>query len=143
MVTIQCDWCGAEISRYPSLVHPRNFCNRECQGKYRSEHYTSTRAANWQGGQKKDRERVQWFMPWHHRADNKGYVFRYVISAELSIGRPLAAGEVIHHIDGDPANDHPDNLQVLASQSEHARIHGLQRPVEMMNNMRNARRKAS
>lgn len=123
MTTVKCDWCGAEISRYPSQIHPRNFCNRSCLGKYRSENYIATRAANWRGGTRRDRNRCQWFMPWHHRADKRGYVYRYVIAAELHLGRPLRIGEVVHHIDGDVTNDHPDNLQVLANQSEHIAIH--------------------
>lgn len=140
MVELACDWCGAAISRFPSQVFETNFCGRTCQGRYRSVHRTGPKSAHWKGGIRKDHRRVQWFMPWHHRADNKGYVFRYVIVAELGLGRPLKPGEVIHHLDGDPTNDHPDNLQVLTSQAEHARIHGLQRSTTQITRMREARK---
>ena len=36
------------------------------------------------------------------------------------MGRPLRPGEVVHHLDGDPTNNHPDNLVVLPSQRHHA-----------------------
>lgn len=42
---------------------------------------------------------------------------------EQKIGRPLRNGEVVHHRDGDLRNNHPDNLEVLQSQSHHAKRH--------------------
>ena len=33
--------------------------------------------------------------------------------------RPLQAGEVVDHIDGDLRNNHPDNLRVFSSNAEH------------------------
>lgn len=43
--------------------------------------------------------------------------------AESMLGRPLAGGEVVHHIDGDKRNNSPDNLMVFPSQAEHAAWH--------------------
>ena len=45
------------------------------------------------------------------------------IVAEQMLGRPLAPDEVVHHIDGDGLNNDPENLMVLPSQAEHARLH--------------------
>lgn len=45
------------------------------------------------------------------------------VIAEKILGRPLKKGEVVHHIDHDKKNNAPENLQVLASQAEHARVH--------------------
>lgn len=36
--------------------------------------------------------------------------------AEAKIGRPLEDSEQVHHIDGDPLNPHPDNLEVLEAE---------------------------
>lgn len=127
LITVKCDWCQSSVNRFPSKVHPTNFCNKQCQGQYRSANLTATRAANWKGGVKGDRDRVLWHMPWHPRADRRGYVYRYIVSAELGLGRHLQKGEVVHHLDGDHTNDHPENLMVLPSQSEHARLHNFQR----------------
>ena len=45
------------------------------------------------------------------------------VIAEHMLGRALLPSEVVHHIDGDPRNNDPSNLQVLASSAEHARLH--------------------
>lgn len=46
------------------------------------------------------------------------------VVAEQKIGRALLPGEVVHHIDGDHLNNHPDNLEIIASQAAHAALHG-------------------
>jgi hypothetical protein len=52
------------------------------------------------------------------------------VVAEEKIGRPLRKGEVVHHIDENILNNHPDNLHVFASQAEHARHHKLLKTLE-------------
>lgn len=59
----------------------------------------------------------------HSRAHPNGYVYEHIIVAETKLGRPLLEGEVVHHIDLDKTNNHPDNLQVFASQTEHINYH--------------------
>lgn len=44
------------------------------------------------------------------------------VIAEQMIGRPLAKGEIVHHIDGNKHNNDPSNLQVM-TQSEHMKLH--------------------
>src|SRR3990167_3513579 len=43
------------------------------------------------------------------------------IIAAATLGRDLLPGEVVHHIDGDRQNFHPDNLHVYKSHSHHIR----------------------
>lgn len=49
--------------------------------------------------------------------------YAHRILAEEVIGRPLKKGEVVHHKDGNPRNNLIDNLEVLSSQVEHAKLH--------------------
>jgi predicted nucleic acid-binding Zn ribbon protein len=42
---------------------------------------------------------------------------------ETYLGRHLLPTEVVHHIDGNPENNKIENLQLCASQSEHASLH--------------------
>ena len=44
------------------------------------------------------------------------------VLAEQLLARPLKAGEIVHHRDGDSTNNDPANLLVLPSQRYHAHI---------------------
>jgi hypothetical protein len=46
---------------------------------------------------------------------------RYV--AEKKLGRPLKAGEVVHHKDRNKLNNSQNNLQVCSSQNAHWNMH--------------------
>ena len=53
--------------------------------------------------------------------DSKRLVHRVV--AEKKLGRRLYAQEVVHHIDRNKLNNHPENLYVFANQEAHDRVH--------------------
>lgn len=53
--------------------------------------------------------------------------YKHRAIAAWALGRPLRAGEVVHHRNGDPRDNQPDNLQVLPSQRAHALLHHYRR----------------
>ena len=57
------------------------------------------------------------------RIRTKPIKFLYVYTAEKALGRPLPKGAVVHHIDGNPYNDSPNNLVILQSHKEHMVLH--------------------
>jgi hypothetical protein len=129
MVATTCAWCGARLERWASQIRERNFCGLGCLGKYRSEHWTGPDAAHWKGGTRRDRGRVLVHCPDHPSAQQNGYVYRYRLVMEEKLCRPLTPDEIVHHIDGDESNDHPDNLAVM-TQNEHAAYHSARRPAK-------------
>jgi hypothetical protein len=79
-------------------------------------------ASRWKGGTTRHLGRVYVRKPGHPRATKDDYVFRYVLVAEEMLGRSLAPGEVVHHLNGVKDDDRPENLAVM-TQSEHRRLH--------------------
>lgn len=69
------------------------------------------------------------FCPTHPRAWPNGYLYVHIIVAELKIGRLLANGEVVHHMDHNKKNNSPENIEVLSA-SDHSRVHA--RPKTML-----------
>jgi hypothetical protein len=59
--------------------------------------------------------------PDHPQCNSNGYVREHRLVAESLLGRTLLQGEVVHHIDDDPANNSPENLQVFPSNADHLR----------------------
>lgn len=55
----------------------------------------------------------------HHLADCRGYVYEHRLIAEQVLGRELRPGEVVHHRNGDKADNSPINLLVCPSKGHH------------------------
>lgn len=73
----------------------------------------------WKGG----RARPRIWMPEHPRANSNGYVLEHIVVAERKLGRPVLLGEEVHHIDGNPKNNNPENLKVCPDRATHMAFH--------------------
>lgn len=70
---------------------------------------------NWKGGRTvTEGGYVLVKAPEHPDADVRGYVYEHRLIAAQMLGRPLAPGERVRHRDGDPGNNHPSNLRIVA-----------------------------
>lgn len=74
----------------------------------------------WNGGVMMSRGYRHVKHPGHPRANPvNGYVREHILVMEERLGRPLRPGEVVHHVDGDTANNDPANLELFESNAAH------------------------
>lgn len=143
-VELVCDYCGAEIRRYPSQVKKHNFCSRACLGKFSSKKH-NPEGYKYRSFEKKAKRFARMNSTWNQEkmtwgvrnklrearlgtGEGKNYSKIYGrhehrVVAEQMLGRALRKGEVVHHINRDRRDNRPENLMVFASQAEHARWH--------------------
>ena len=77
---------------------------------------------NWQGGRSKCNGYIEVYAP-EHPAANRGRVYEHRLIAEETLGRSLPAGVLVHHADGDRANNRRTNLVVCPDDGYHQLLH--------------------
>lgn len=133
MLWVLCATCKRpfRIKAHDYLKRGRKNCSLECRnytlsvnstGKKRPE-LQGTLNPNWRGGRTIHcKGYVYLYAPDHPRA-SKGYVFEHILVAEEKLGRYLLEGETVHHINGDRADNQPENIHVFSSNGDHTAYH--------------------
>jgi hypothetical protein len=121
-----CSICGVSVLRYDCQLKKSKtvFCSKACVGAAKRNgselncHHCG-KAFYRRFGEQDIGDRV------HNGKSYKRISGRHLhrIVAEAKLGRALLPGEVVHHKDENKRNNHPDNLEVLPSQSVHAKLH--------------------
>lgn len=88
--------------------------------------HTGKNNGNWKGGKIKVNGYILIRKPKHPKSKN-GYIGEHIIVMEKSIGRFLKKDEIVHHKNKIRNDNRIENLQLLKNQSEHIRLHNLQR----------------
>lgn len=78
---------------------------------------------NWKGGIRFIKGYKHLLMLEHPDARRDGYIAEHRVIMEKKIGRRLGKEEVVHHMDGDIRNNHPDNLELHSSNGHHLSEH--------------------
>lgn len=76
---------------------------------------------NWKGGRRISRGYVTILKPDYPFADKQGYVLEHRLIIEKHIGRYLTCGEVVHHINGNTADNRIKNLILFNGNGNHIR----------------------
>jgi hypothetical protein len=122
MAKFNCAFCGKEFNADPHRIKRnkgRICCSKKCSYSLR----IGPNHPSWKGGRQTDRlGYVRVYCPDHPFTNNRGYVQEHRLIVEKKIGRYLNPSEIVHHIDGNPGNNHPDNLVIVTSK-RHRAIH--------------------
>lgn len=112
MLAKPCARCGATFQFRPDHINRAKFCSRTCR---------STTVANQTADRRGDLQRGRGEGRTYRKRGGR-HEHREV--AQAKVGRALTSDEIVHHIDHDIHNNHPDNLRVM-TRAEHMREHGM------------------
>jgi len=76
---------------------------------------------NWRGGRKLVGRYWYLYRPDHPNATKSKYVLEHRLVAEQKLGRYLLPTEVVHHRNGNPQDNRPENLEVFQTNALHLR----------------------
>lgn len=100
-------WNGHDRNQIPSSMPNTDY-------GYPREFWIGGKAYEWTGEVKYSKGRYdKLWIPSHPKANPEGYAPAHIVIAEEKIGRHLRSKEVVHHVDYNPKNNAPENLEVM------------------------------
>lgn len=112
-----CIQCGKKFYRHNGNTDAK-FCSVKCSNKNHNVGEKQIKAGRIAGKIMGDRKRgtgTIGYIKFNQRHEHRTVM-------EKKLGRPLKKGEIVHHIDENKHNNHPDNLQLM-TQAAHCSYH--------------------
>lgn len=86
---------------------------------------------NWKGGKITRADGYNSILKKDHlRANGAGYVMEHILIAEKVLGNPLPLEANIHHVNGNPADNHSCNLVICENNAYHKLLHRRKRALK-------------
>lgn len=126
---VRCERCNIErevhfLSNYKKTEHPCKSCSttKQLTGKTYSESHRKaiSKAIRKQGWRYQSGYKQVIVDEEHPRAKprkNGKYIMEHILVMEKELGRFLEPHEIVHHIDEDKLNNHPDNLFLCSGET--------------------------
>jgi len=136
---LSCQRCQSPFTSYPSRLKSNRgkYCSKLCRDVARKNipiTYKNGRHSSWRGGRAKIKH--GYIGVYYEPEPGTGrhwYRAEHRLIMEQVLGRKLGQKEVVHHINGRKEDNRPENLMVLASQSEHMAYHRVRKPHTQRN----------
>jgi len=85
------------------------------------KNYSGENCKSYKGGKWKDKQGYVVYSANHPENHTGRVCYEHILVIERDIKRPIALGEVVHHLDGDKSNNHLSNL-LLCNHSRHRKL---------------------
>lgn len=124
-VKTKCAYCKKIIEKEQWRVdtYTNNFCDKKCQGKYRSQYNVGENHPNYKGKYKTSDGYILLHLPRHPFCDKAGYVKEHRIVMEDFLGRYITKEEVVHHVNHIRDDNRIENLMLFPSNKAHSSFH--------------------
>lgn len=117
-----CPQCNKKFI-IPIWKLPQTYCSMGCRNKSYIGKFVGKKSGSWKGGRIIDNGYICILKPKHPYCNGKGYIQEHRLVMEKHLGRYLTKKEVVHHLDGDKANNKIENLHLFADMGEHHSYH--------------------
>lgn len=131
--TVKCHHCGKEFTSEAKFLRFRLkvskgkhlYCSRRCVYARKDDRHSPAplyrQNPNWEGHRRFENGYVTIYLGKENPlAYKNGYALEHRLVMSKLMGRPLLHNEVVHHIDGDKANNTPENLELFSRAATHS-----------------------